>query len=101
MKKQKSKKGRGKRGDIGTISSCHSPGLADGYKWEGDWREKREFHSISFKGPQLFLLLQIPFFSLYQGRNREADMENGQADTGRVGQTGRLRWAVDTLPCVN
>lgn len=101
MKKQKSRKGRGKRGDMGAISSIHSLGLTDGCKWEGDWREKREFHSTSFKGPRLFLVLRIPFFSLYQGKNRDANMENGHVDTGKVGQTGRLRLALDTLSCVN
>ena len=101
MKTQKSRNGRGKRGDMGAVSSCRSPGLTDGCKWDGDWREKREFLSISFKGPQLFLVLHIPFFSLYQGRNRDADMENGHVDTGKVGQTGRLRLALDMLSYVN
>lgn len=64
MKKQKSKKGRGKRGDIGTISSCHSPGLADGYKWE-EIGKKRE-NSILFPLRDLsyffsFKSLSFPF----------------------------------------
>ena len=64
MKKQKSKKGRGKRGDMGTISSCHNPGLAGGCSGK-EIGEKRE-NSILFPLRDLgylfsFKSLSFPF----------------------------------------